>query len=287
MVKRRTDRLLNSGVEFVLNCNIGTDLSFADLRQKHDAVFIGTGVYKARRLNLPNCGSNGVIAALDYLTASNRVTMGTAAQDVIEAVPDGLNAKGKTVVVIGGGDTAMDCVRTAIRQGAKHVTCLYRRDRANMPGSEREVNNAEEEGVVFEWLKAPKAIMGDAEKVTGVLVQAMRLTMPDQQGRQGIEEIPESEIKIPADLIIEALGFEPEDLPVLFDEPNLPVSRWGTVTTLAGEFATGLEGVFAGGDIVRGASLVVWAVRQGQDAAKDIHNYLQSRAEVSALHAAE
>ena len=279
VVARRTDRLADSGVEYVLNCDIGNDVSFEELREKHDAILIATGVYKGRALSVPGCGSKGVVAALDYLTMSNRQGFG---YEVDPSAESHLDARGKTVVVIGGGDTAMDCVRTAIRQGAKSVSCVYRRDRANMPGSDREVANAEEEGVRFEWLSAPKAVLGDAETVTGLKIQRMRLTTPDAQGRQGIEDIHGAETDLPADLIIEALGFEPENLPVMFNEPKLEVSRWGTIQIHAGEFRTMVDGVFAAGDIVRGASLVVWAVREGQDAAADIHHYLQTELLVSA-----
>ena len=274
VVARRTDRLAASGVDYVLNCDIGKDVTFEELREKHDAILIATGVYKSRELSVPGCGSKGVVAALDYLTMSNRKGFG---YEVEEAAETHLDANGKTVVVIGGGDTAMDCVRTAVRQGAKSVSCIYRRDRANMPGSDREVSNAEEEGVRFEWLSAPKAVLGDAEAVRGLRVQRMRLTTPDAQGRQGIEEIADSEADLPADLVIEALGFEPENIPVMFNEPKLEVSRWGTIRVHTGEFRTMLDGVFAAGDIVRGASLVVWAVREGQDAAADIHHYLQTQ----------
>ena len=274
VVARRTDRLAASGVEYVLNCDIGQDITFEELRDKHDAVLIATGVYKSRELSVPGCGSKGVVAALDYLTMSNRKGFGYEVEADAESH---LDASGKTVVVIGGGDTAMDCVRTAVRQGAKSVACVYRRDRANMPGSDREVSNAEEEGVRFEWLSAPKAVLGDAETVTGLKIQRMRLTTPDAQGRQGIEDIAGAENDLPADLIIEALGFEPENIPVMFNEPKLEVSRWGTIRVHTGEFRTMLDGVFAAGDIVRGASLVVWAVREGQDAAADIHHYLQTQ----------
>ncbi len=188
-----------------------------------------------------------------------------------------LNAAGKRVVVIGGGDTAMDCVRTAIRQGATSVTCLYRRDRANMPGSAREVGNAEEEGVRFEWLAAPRAILGGAEGVTGVRAARMALASQDSEGRWTVEEVAGGDFEIPADLVIEALGFEPEDLPALFEAPDLAVTDWGTVRTARRTKATTLEGVFAAGDIVRGASLVVWAVRDGQDAAAEIDAWLKSR----------
>ena len=276
VVARRTDRLADSGVEYVMNCDIGGEdgPTFAEVREKHDAVLIATGVYKARALSVPGCGSKGVVAALDYLITANKVGFG---DDMPEFTSGRLDAKGKTVVVIGGGDTAMDCVRTATRQGARSVTCVYRRDRANMPGSDREVSNAEEEGVRFEWLSAPKAVLGDAEAVTGLKIQRMRLTTPDSQGRQGIEDIAGAENDLPADLIIEALGFEPENLPVLFNEPKLETTRWGTIRVMTGEFATTVPGVFAAGDIVRGASLVVWAVREGQDAAADIHHYLKTQ----------
>ncbi|MBW8882468.1 MAG: FAD-dependent oxidoreductase, partial [Asticcacaulis sp.] len=274
VVARRTDRLAQSGVEFALNTDIGNDITFEELQDRHDAILIATGVYKARKLTAPGCGSKGVVPALDYLITANRKGFG-------DAVPDfdsgRLDAAGKTIVVIGGGDTAMDCVRTATRQGAKSVTCVYRRDRANMPGSDREVANAEEEGVRFEWLAAPKAVLGDADAVTGLKIQRMRLTTPDAQGRQGIEDIHGAENDLPADLIIEALGFEPENLPVMFNTPGLETTRWGTLRVMTGEFQTTLPGVFAAGDIVRGASLVVWAVREGQDAAADIHHYLKTQ----------
>ncbi len=274
VVARRTDRLAASGVDYVLNCDIGNDIAFEDLQKKHDAILVATGVYKARRLTAPGCGSKGVVAALDYLITANRKGFGDTVPDYDSGL---LNAEGKTVIVVGGGDTAMDCVRTAVRQGARSVSCVYRRDRANMPGSDREVSNAEEEGVRFEWLSAPKAVLGDADHVTGLKVQRMRLTHPDSQGRQGIEDIAGAENDLPADLIIEALGFEPEDLPVMFNTPGLDVTAWGTLKVMAGEYATTLDGVFAAGDIVRGASLVVWAVREGQDAAKDIHHYLKTQ----------
>jgi len=274
VVARRTDRLKASGVEFVLNCDIGNDVTFDELREKHDALLIATGVYKARRLAVPGCGSRGVVAALDYLITANKVGFG---DEIADFTSGRLDAKGKTVVVVGGGDTAMDCVRTATRQGAKAVTCVYRRDRANMPGSDREVSNAEEEGVHFEWLSAPKAVLGDAEAVTGLKIQRMRLTPPDAQGRQGIEDIAGAENDLAADIIIEALGFEPENLPVMFNAPGLETTRWGTLRTMAGEFHTLVPGVFAAGDIVRGASLVVWAVREGQDAAAGIHHYLKTQ----------
>jgi glutamate synthase (NADPH/NADH) small chain len=284
VVERRTERLAEGGVAFVANFEVGRDGSLADLRAKHDAVLIATGVYKARELAVPGVGSTGVAAALDYLIASNRTGLG----DTVPAYESGeLNAAGKDVVVIGGGDTAMDCVRTAVRQGAKSVTCLYRRDRANMPGSMREVSNAEEEGVVFEWLAAPRAVMGDASGVTGVRAARMRLGPPDATGRQSPEEVEGADFDLPAQLVIKALGFDPEDLPTLFGEPALKVSRWGTIRCDLKNQMTNLDGVFGAGDIVRGASLVVWAVRDGMDAAAAIHRYIQAKVESPAKVAAE
>lgn len=277
IVMRRTDQLAQGGVQFVPNCNVGTDLAFGDIRDRHDAVVIATGVYKSRDLVGPGSDAAGIVRALDYLTASNRVEFG---DNVPEFQSGALNASGKRVVVIGGGDTAMDCVRTAIRQGATSVKCLYRRDRANMPGSQREVANAEEEGIVFEWLSAPKGFTGDP--VNSVRVQKMRLGTPDATGRQSPEEIAGAEYDEPAELVIKALGFEPEDLPALWNQPGLDVTRWGTIKA---EFTTGrtaLDGVFAVGDIVRGASLVVWAIRDGRDAADAVLDYLDQAQDVAA-----
>ena len=283
VVQRRTTRLSDGGVRLRTGFEVGRDATLEELRASHDALLIATGVYKARELSAPGVGSQGVVAALDYLIASNRNGLG----DSVDAFESGeLNASGKDVVVIGGGDTAMDCVRTAVRQGANSVTCLYRRDRANMPGSMREVAHAEEEGVVFEWLAAPKAVLGDASGVTGVKAARMRLGAPDASGRQAPEEIPGADFDVPAQLVIKALGFDPEDLPTLFGQPELKVSRWGTLKTDFRTLMTSLDGVFAAGDIVRGASLVVWALRDGRDAAEAIDAYLQAKAE-PALAAAE
>jgi glutamate synthase (NADPH/NADH) small chain len=286
VVERRMTRLEEGGVTFRMGFEVGRDATLDELRSWHDAVLIATGVYKARELSVPGVGDKGVVAALDYLTASNRSGLG----DQVEAFDSGeLNAKGKDVVVIGGGDTAMDCVRTAVRQGAKSVTCLYRRDRANMPGSMREVANAEEEGVVFEWLAAPRAVLGDASGVTGVRAARMRLGAPDASGRQSPEEVPDADFDLPAQLVIKALGFDPEELPALFGAPDLKVTRWGTIKADFRTLMTSLDGVFAAGDIVRGASLVVWGLRDGRDAAEAIDNYVQSKAETRspALVAAE
>lgn len=273
VVERRAQRLIDGGVKFELNCDVGVTVSFAELRQRHDAVLIATGVYKAKPLNAPNDAE--VVKALDFLIAANRVGLG-------DNVPDAaaLNASGRRVVVIGGGDTAMDCVRTARRQGAKSVTCLYRRDRANMPGSQREVNHAEEEGVLFDWLAAPKSVR--AGKSPGVKAVRMRLGAPDASGRQAPEETPDSDYNVPGDLIIAALGFDPEDLAEAWDALDLRTTRWGTVSVDPTNYATSLPGVFAAGDIVRGASLVVWAIKEGRDAADAIDAHIKPAARVAA-----
>jgi len=281
VVLRRWKQFEEGGIHFHLDTTIGKDIALAELRAKHDAVLIGTGVYKARDMAAPGIGLPGIVPALDYLTASNRKGLG----ETVEAFDAGvLNAEGKNVVVIGGGDTAMDCVRTAIRQGAASVTCLYRRDKANMPGSMREVYNAEEEGVHFEWLAAPEAFRGD-ERVTAVVAHRMHLGLPDATGRQQVTPVAGSHFDLPADLVITALGFDPEDLPQAFEEPELPVTKWGTLKVDHRTMMTALPGVFAAGDIVRGASLVVWAIRDGRDAAEQMHAYMQQKASTLAVAA--
>jgi len=275
VVVRRAEQFAAGGIEFVLNCQVGRDITLEEIRAKHDAVLIATGVYKARDIGGPGSDLAGIVPALDYLTASNRENLG----DHVPEFTDGtLNAAGRRVVVIGGGDTAMDCVRTAIRQGAASVTCLYRRDKANMPGSMREVANAEEEGVRFLWLSAPESFEGENGAVTAVRAVRMHLGLPDATGRQQVEPIPDSAFNEPADLVIKALGFDPEDLPTMFNEPGLTVSRWGTLTIDRRSMMTRLPGVFAAGDIVRGASLVVWGIRDGRDAADQIEQYVLAKA---------
>lgn len=272
IVERRAALLAEGGVTFQLNCRIGTDISFADLRETHHAVLIATGVYRARDIQVLGAGLGGVVPALDYLTASNKKSLG----DAVPAFDTGtLNADGKDVVVVGGGDTAMDCVRTAIRQNAKSVTCLYRRDKANMPGSLREVHHAEEEGVNFQWLSAPHAFLGD-DQVAAVRAKRIHLGQPDATGRQVPEIVDASDYDMPADLVIKALGFDPEDLPVMFDQPELGLTKWGTVAIDWKTMMTKLDGVFAAGDIARGASLVVWGVRDGRDAAERIDDFIQA-----------
>ncbi len=273
VVMRRVERLAAAGIVFHQSFEVGRDASLEELRARHDAILIATGVYKPRAIEVSGGDKAGVIDALDYLTASNRQGFG-------EALPARLDATGKHVVVIGGGDTAMDCVRTAIRQGASSVKCLYRRDRANMPGSQREVKNAEEEGVEFVWLSAPEAF-GGGKHVESVRATRMRLGAPDPSGRRMPEVEPDSGFELKADLAIKALGFDPEELPVLFGAQGLGVTRWGTVRVDHKTMMSSLDGVFAAGDIVRGASLVVWAIRDGMDVAEAMHGWLKARAKES------
>ncbi|MCH8924632.1 MAG: NAD(P)-dependent oxidoreductase [Proteobacteria bacterium] len=282
VVERRAGLLRESGVSFHMECEIGRDMSLEELRARHDAVLIAIGVYKAREIKVPGVGLNGVYPALDYLIAANRKGLG----DEVPAFDDGsLDAAGKDVVVIGGGDTAMDCVRTAVRQGARSVKCLYRRDRQNMPGSRREVAHAEEEGVEFVWLSAPEAFLGNG-RVEGVRALRMHLGIPDATGRHTPQVIEGSNYTLAADMVITALGFDPEDLPSLFDTGELTLTRWGTIKIDFRTMVTSMDGVFAAGDIVRGASLVVWAIRDGRDAAEEIHKYITAKEAARAQPAA-
>jgi len=270
IVTRRTQLLEDSGVKFKLNFKVGENKSFNELRKEHDAIVIATGVYKSRNINLNQENFPNVIPALYYLIASNKVGL----KDQVEDYDNGLlNANNKNVIVVGGGDTAMDCVRTAIRQGAKTVKCLYRRDQNNMPGSQREVENAIEEGVDFNWLTLPTQYKGKGV-LDEVKIVKMDLGSPDESGRRKPEIIKNSEEILKADLVIEALGFEPEDLPVMFNEPSLNVTQWGTLKVDYKNLMTSLDGIFAAGDIVRGSSLVVWGIKDGRDVAGYIHNYI-------------
>tara|TARA_B100000579_G_scaffold435601_1_gene459294 strand:- start:265 stop:1704 length:1440 start_codon:yes stop_codon:yes gene_type:complete len=271
VVERRTNLLKQSGIKFIQNVEIGKDKTLKEVKEKHDAVLIATGVYKPRELDLPGNNLKNVFPAMEFLTASNRKGLG----DKVELFDNGtLNAENKNVVVIGGGDTAMDCVRTAIRQNAKSVKCLYRRDKENMPGSSREVNNAEEEGVKFIWLTNPVKFIG-SNKISSILVQKIKLGEPDSSGRRNPESVPNSNFQLKSDMIIKALGFNPENIPQLFNQPDLNISKWGTIKVGLKSMETNIPGIFAAGDIVRGASLVVWAIRDGREAALAIDNYLK------------
>ena len=270
IVERRTNLLKKSGINFKQNFEVGKDISLEELKGKHDAVLIATGVYKPREINSKGFDLKNIFPAMEFLTASNRKGLG----DKVENFDNGiLNAENKKIIVVGGGDTGMDCVRTAIRQNAKSVKCLYRRNRENMPGSAREVYNAEEEGVEFIWLSNPIKFIGSSE-VSSVLVEKMKLGKVDSSGREKPEPIPNSEFEIKADMVIKALGFDPENIPKLFNVPNLSVSELGTIKINFKTMETNIPGVFAAGDIVRGASLVVWAIKDGRDAAASIKRYL-------------
>ena len=271
VVNRRIKLLKDGGINFVLNFEVGKDLTLKELREKHDSILIATGVYKPREVEIPGGNLKNIFPAMQFLTASNRKGLG----DKVELFDNGiLDAKDKDVIVIGGGDTAMDCVRTSIRQKAKSVKCIYRRDKENMPGSAREVANAEEEGIEFIWLSNPKEFKG-SEKVQSLIVDKIKLGDPDESGRRKPIIEKNSEFEIKADIVIKALGFDPEELPLLFDENRLQTTKWGTIKTNFDTMETNIPGVFAAGDIVRGASLVVWAIKYGRDAALSIDNYLQ------------
>ena len=277
VVERRTNLLKESGIKFIQNFEVGKEKSLDELRKKHDSILVATGVYKAREIELPGHDLKNIFPAIDFLTASNKKGLG----DKVDLFDNGtLNAEGKKVVVIGGGDTAMDCVRTAVRQKAKSVKCLYRRDQENMPGSAREVANAIEEGVEFVWLTSPKRFLGN-DKVEEVEINKMILSEPDSSGRKKPVIKSGSDSRISADLVIKSLGFDPENLPKLFSSDSLAVSKWGTIKINLQTMQTNLDGVFAAGDIVRGASLVVWAIKDGRDAAVQIEKYLNHKAEKS------
>ena len=272
VVERRTKLLKDGGINFIQNFEVGKDATLSQIRKKHDAILIATGVYKPREIDLPGNDLENIFPAMEFLTASNRKGLG----DKVELFDKGiLNAEGKNVVVIGGGDTAMDCVRTSIRQKAKSVKCLYRRDKENMPGSAREVANAEEEGVEFVWLSNPKEFKG-SNKIENLIVDQIKLGEPDDTGRRKPQIKKGAEFEIKTDMVIKALGFDPENLPYLFDIKELQVTKWGTIKTDFDTMETNLKGVFAAGDIVRGASLVVWAIKDGRDAAAAIKTYLEN-----------
>ena len=272
VVNRRIKLLKDGGINFVLNFEIGKNITLNQLREKHDAILIATGVYKPREINISGNDLKNIVPAMEFLTASNRKGLG----DKVDLFDNGtLDTKGKNVIVIGGGDTAMDCVRTSIRQKAKSVKCIYRRDRENMPGSAREVLNAEEEGIEFIWLSSPKKFKGSV-KVESLILDKIKLGEPDDSGRSKPIIQKNSEFEIKADIIIKALGFDPEELPKLFNEEKLQVTKWGTIKTDFDTMETNIPGVFAAGDIIRGASLVVWAIKDGRDVAISIDNYLKS-----------
>ena len=272
IVLRRTKRLQDSGIKFKLNCDVGKNIDFDDIHKQHDAVIIATGVYKSREINLNKNDLKNILPALKFLIASNK-------KGLKDKVPDfesgKLNCFNKNIIVVGGGDTAMDCVRTAVRQGAKSVKCLYRRDQKNMPGSQREVFNAIEEGVEFKWLTQPIEYIGYKD-IKQLKIINMQLGSSDDSGRKKSSKIENSEKNLDVDMVIEALGFEPENLSSIFGNKNLNLKHNGTLK-IDNNMMTSIEGVFAAGDIVRGASLVVWGIKDGRDVAQNIHKYLNNK----------
>ncbi|MGC1511015.1 NAD(P)-binding protein [Ketobacter sp. MCCC 1A13808] len=271
VIQLRREVFEGMGIEFRLNTEIGKDIGMDDLLKEYDAVFMGMGTYTYMKGGFPGEDLEGVHEALTYLVSNVNRNMG------FEKDPaDFIDMSGKKVVVLGGGDTAMDCNRTSIRQGAEQVTCAYRRDEANMPGSRREVTNAREEGVEFLFNRQPIAIIGDNHRVQGVKVIETRLGEPDARGRRSPEPIPGSEQILPADAVIIAFGFRPSPQP-WFDQSGVNIDDSGRVVALEQAefpFQTSNPKVFAGGDMVRGSDLVVTAIWEGRKAAEGILDYL-------------
>ena len=268
VVKRRRDVLEGMGVEFVLDTEVGTDVQFDQLLEEYDAVFLGMGTYTYMKGGFPGEDKEGVYEALPYLVANNKKQLELDS-------PDYVDLAGQKVVVLGGGDTAMDCNRTAIRQGADSVQCAYRRDEENMPGSRREVNNAREEGVEFLWNRQPVEVVGNG-KVEGIKVVTTALGEPDERGRRSPQAIPGSEEIISADAVVIAFGFRPSPAP-WFSDYGVEIDEGGRVVAPeqgACAFQTTNPKIFAGGDMVRGSDLVVTAVWEGRQAAEGILDYL-------------
>ncbi|WP_444943349.1 FAD-dependent oxidoreductase [Microbulbifer sp. ZKSA006] len=270
VMQQRREVFTEMGVEFCLNTEVGKDISFEQLLNDYDAVFMGMGTYNYMRGGFPGEDLPGVHDALPFLIANVNRNMGWE-RDASEFV----SVEGKRVVVLGGGDTAMDCNRSSIRLGAKSVTCAYRRDEENMPGSRREVANAKEEGVQFKFNRQPVEIVGDG-KVAGVKVVTTELGEPDENGRRRPQVVPGSEEIIPADIVLVAFGFRPSPAE-WFPQHNIEVADWGGVVAPEKQkykFQTSNEKVFAGGDMVRGSDLVVTAIWEGRQAGEGILDYL-------------
>ncbi len=271
VMSRRRDIFTEMGVEFHLNTEVGKDVTLDELLRDYDAVFMGMGTYAYMKGGFPGEDLPGVYDALPFLIANVNRNLG------FEKSPaDFISVKGKRVVVLGGGDTAMDCNRTSIRQGAASVTCAYRRDEENMPGSKREVVNAREEGVQFLFNRQPVAIVGNGA-VEGVKVVTTKLGEPDEKGRRRPEIVPDSEEILPADLVLIAFGFRP-DPPSWLADHQVAINDWGGVVAPEQQrykFQTTNPKIFAGGDMVRGSDLVVTAIWEGREAAEGILDYLE------------
>lgn len=268
IVKKRRAVLEEMGVEFVLNTTIGEDVSMQDLLDQHDAVFMGMGTYTSMTAGIPGEELDGVHVALDFLISN--------VKNCYDYEADFISMEGKKVVVLGGGDTAMDCTRTSIRQKADQVFCAYRRDEANMPGSKKEVQNAKEEGVQFLWNRQPVEIVGENGKVTGIKLMTTALGEPDERGRRRPEPVEGSEEVVPADAILIAFGFRPNPQPWFSDYDVTLDERGRVVAPIEQEFTyqTNNPKIFAGGDMVRGSDLVVTAISEGRQAAEGILDYL-------------
>ena len=274
IVERRIDLLARRGVEFRLGVRVGWDVSLAGLRDKFDAVFLGVGAQKPKPQDMPGAQLAGVIEALPFLTQKN------VDSPLVPGEP--VDVRGRRVAVLGGGDTAMDCLRTALRSGAREAVCLYRRDLANMPGSRKEYANALEEGAQFRFLTNPVALLADAAgRVAVVRCVRMELGAPDASGRRSPRPVPGSEYEVAADLVIGAYGFDPVPFPADSDLAQVATDKWGGFKINENQM-TSLPGVFAGGDSVRGPSLVVHAVRDARKAAQGIHRYLATSARSAA-----
>ncbi|MCK9453770.1 MAG: glutamate synthase subunit beta [Sulfurimonas sp.] len=263
IVERRVKFLVEAGMELVLNCEVGKDINFEEIADKHDAMFIGVGATKAKRASINGEQAPNVYRAMDYLTAIQRKNFKLSYDKKFDF-------RDKSVVVIGGGDTAMDCLRTAKREGAKSVTCLYRRDSNNMPGSQKEYKNAVEEGVDFSFFVSPKEILLN-DKGSAVAVEVIKTTLgtKDDSGRQKIEEIKGSEFRVNADIIIMSLGFDPE-VPSFLHENGIETNKWGGIIVDEKTHETTTAGIYAGGDCYRGADLVVTAAYDGREAARSM-----------------
>ena len=271
VMSRRREIFTEMGIEFRLYTEVGTDITMEDLLRDYDAVFMGMGTYTYMKGGFPGEDLPGVYDALPFLVSNVNPNLG------FEKSPeDFISVKGKKVVVLGGGDTAMDCNRTSIRQGATSVSCAYRRDEENMPGSKREVANAREEGVEFLFNRQPVAIVGN-DKVEGVKVVTTKMGAPDENGRSRPEVVPGSEEILPADVVLIAFGFRPNPQP-WFETNGVKTNDWGGVVAAEQQqfkFQTTNPKVFAGGDMVRGSDLVVTAIWEGREAAEGILDYLQ------------
>ncbi|MDQ7066600.1 MAG: FAD-dependent oxidoreductase [Sulfurimonas sp.] len=263
IVDRRIQLLLDAGMKLVLNCEVGKDKTFEEIANEHDAMFIGVGATKSKYASISGEKAPNVYRAMDYLTNIQR-------KNFKEAYDKKFDFKDQNVVVVGGGDTAMDCLRTAKREGAKSVTCLYRRDELNMPGSKKEYKNAMEEGVDFIFLASPKEIVLD-ESGNAIAVEYVRTTLGarGEDGRQRMEEVKGSETRVNADVVIMSLGFDPV-VPSFLAENGIETNSWGGITLNEETHETTTAGIYAGGDCYRGADLVVTAAFDGREAARSI-----------------